>query len=479
MWPLSRAASDQLQAEAYARALEIYAQTVQKAHWPEGHLVGEGEQPVPFHLGQRLVHDAHRRFIGMFAGTQGGKTSYGPWWLAQEIRYRGGGDYLAVTASFDLFKLKMLPAFLEVFEHLLGLGRFWAGDKVFELKDPVTGEYKAQKSTDTMWGRVILRSALALGGLESATAKGAWLDEAGQDDFTVDAWKAIRRRLAIHQGRVLFTTTLYNLGWVKTHIIDPAVTRATETRVEHLALGQGVEAELEYTDSAPANTTLVQFDSIANPSYPVEEYLEAQATLPADEFVMQYRGRVTRLRYLIYDTFDRHFDTCPRFPIPPTWRRYLGLDFGGVHTAAVFYAEHPESRVLYGYREYLAGGKVAQEHVADLLRDEPGLPYCVGGSRSEGQWRDEFTVAGLPVNANAMTEVDLQIAQVYACHKQHTLIYFNDLEGLLDQKGKYRRKRDKAGEVTDEIENKNQFHFLDAERYIISDIRGRGLGILL
>ena len=51
-------------------------------------------------------------------------------------------------------------------------------------------------------------------------------------------------------------------------------------------------------------------------------------------------------------------------------------------------------------------------------------------------------------------------------------MYYQNLHGILDEKGRYRRKRDKqTGELIDEIEDKNSFHHLDAERYIISLIR--------
>jgi hypothetical protein len=403
----------------------------------------------------------------MLAGTQGGKTGFGPWWLASEIERCGRGDYFAVTAVYDLFKLKMLPALIKVFCDVLGTGRYWAGDRIIELCDPETGRFLASKSTDPMWGRIILRSADASGGLESGTGKAAWLDEAGQDRFTVDAWRAIKRRLAIHQGRVLVTTTLYNLGWVKVVFIDPAV-KGGEVTLE--TLGNG--AEIERTDNAEADTCLIQFDSIANPTYPVEEYEEARGTMPDDEFAMFWRGRVARLRCLIYDIFDSARHTCPRFPIPDTWPRFLGLDFGGAHTAGMFYAEEPGTGKLYGYREYLEGGKIAKGHVTDLLAGEPGIPLCVGGSSSEGQWRREFAAAGLPVREPPISDVNLGINRVYGCHKQDAIIYFDDLTGMLTEKGKYRRKRDREGEPTDEIENKNAFHRLDAERYIIAYLKG-------
>lgn len=399
----------------------------------------------------------------MLAGTQGGKTAYGPIWLAEQVKRRGGGDWLAVTSNYDLFKLKMLPAMRIVFEDTLGIGRYWPSSRIMELADPATGEFKARRADDVMWGRIILRSADALSGLESATAKGAWLDEAGQDRFTIDAWRAIRRRLALHQGRVLITTTLYNLGWIVQQIID----RVTEDGV--ISVEQIGEAELEHTEND--DICLVQFDSIINPTYPMEEYRAAEAELPDDEFQMFYRGRKAALRYLIYDALDRTRHVWPRFPIPLTWSRYLGLDFGGANTAGVFYAEEPGTSTLYAYREYHAGKRTASEHAEELLKDEPGIPLCVGGSKSEGQWRLEFAQAGLSVLPPMIKDVNLGIRRVYAQHKTDKLIYFDDLYGILDEKGRYQRKRDKSGEVMDEIKDKSRFHRLDAERYIIGYIR--------
>jgi hypothetical protein len=137
----------------------------------------------------------------------------------------------------------------------------------------------------------------------------------------------------------------------------------------------------------------------------------------------------------------------------------------------VFYAEEPGNGQLYCYREYLEGNKTAKEHAAALLEGEPGIPFCVGGSKSEGQWRLEFAMGGLSVVPPSVNDVDVGIGRVYAQHKQSGIIYFDDLSGVVDEKGRYRRKRDKNGNVINEIENKNSFHRLDAERYIIGYIR--------
>lgn len=452
--------------------------------WPERHLADSFTgQPVPFHEAQNLAWDCKRRRVGLLAGTQSGKTTFGPWWLLREIRRREAqlgprqvetprhawqslGDFLVVTSNYRLFINKLLPEFLRVFEDILQLGRYYTGDKVFELRDPIHG-YWADRSSDRMYGRIILGSASAAAGLEAATAWAVWLDEAGQDEFGYDAWKAITRRLSLTRGRVLITTTLYNLGWIKRHIID----RATDGGdVSTTVTDKG--GEIEYTDNPDADIGLIQFDSIVNPMFSLEEWEEARLTMPTDEFEMFYRGRAAKLRYLIYDVFDPQKHTCPRFDIPMDWPRYMGMDFGGVNTAAMFYAEDPESARLYCYREYLEGGKTASEHVDDILEDEPRKPFAVGGSKSEGQWRDELRAAGLPIRSPRISDVNLQINRVYGLHKMDQVMYFDDLDGIIDEKARYKRKRTPEGDVTDKIENKEMFHRLDAERYILSYIRG-------
>src|SRR5687767_394189 len=111
-----------------------------------------------FHEGQYRAWESTARFVAMLAGTQGGKTSFGPLWLWREIRERGPGDYLAITATYPLLKLKMLPEFLRLFQHTLHLGTWHAADRVFEFAGERT--------------RVIFGSAQNPESLESATANG-------------------------------------------------------------------------------------------------------------------------------------------------------------------------------------------------------------------------------------------------------------------------------------------------------------------
>lgn len=397
-----------------------------------------------FHLGQQRTWYSQRRWVLMLAGTQSGKTSFGPWWLAREIDRSGPGDYLAVTATFDLFKLKMLPELLYVFETILRRGRYWAGDRIIEIPDPEKG-FLATRSIDPMWARIILRSANAPGGLESATAKAAWLDEAGQPSFTLEAWQAVRRRLSLSRGRTLLTTTPFTMGWLKQQVYD-----------------RWKKGDPHYD--------VIQFASILNPRFSVEEFDEARATLPGWKFNMFYRGLFDRPAGQIYGSFDSARHTCPRFKIPSNWPRYWGLDMGGVNTAVLFYAEQPQTGRLYLYREYWEGEKTVAKHVESLLEGEIFPRLVVGGSLSENDWRWEYAAAGLPVEPPPIGDVELGIDRVYGAHAKDDIIVFDDLEGYLDQKATYQRRLDDQDHPTTEIENKSRFHFMDAERYLMAHL---------
>lgn len=404
------------------------------------------------HTGQLRAWYSDARFIAILAGTQAGKTSWGPLWLWREIYGdnarpgRGGGDYLAVTASYDLFKLKMLPAIRETFEGLFAVGRYWSGDRIIELRPHAGVPFQAKRSTDPMWGRIILRSAEAGSGLESSTAKAAWLDEAGQDSFTAETWRAVLSRLSLNLGRCLVTTTLYNFGWLKTDFHD---------------LWKAGDRDYE----------VVHFDSTVNPRFPKEEWDRARRSMPPWRFDLRYRGRYSRPAGLIYDAFtDEPYPAghlCRRFEVPWDWKRHLGLDFGGVHTAGTFWAEDPQTGYLYGYREYLAGDMTTEEHARALCSGEPKFALACGGSWSEDQWRREFKRAGIDVKRPDISDVNVGIDRVYGGFKERKVFIFDDLTGLRKELREYSRKLGSDGEPIDVIEHKERYHLLDATRYIL------------
>jgi hypothetical protein len=293
------------------------------------------------------------------------------------------------------------------------------------------------------------------------TANAAWLDECGQRDFKQESFEAIGRRLAVRQGRMLLTTTPYNLGWLYRLVYLPWKAMADQGR-RH------------------PDIEVIQFNSIENPAFPREEYERLRATLPAWKFDLMHKGLFTRPAGMVYDCWDEATNTCPRFRIPKDWPRFLGLDFGSVNMAGVFLAQEPGSGRLYVYREYRPGvSRPIKEHADLLLRGEPMTPTCVGGSASEESWREGYRDFGIPVREPDITgrdSVEVGIARVYAAIKTRQLIVFDDLRGLLDEIGSYSRVVNERGEVMDDIEDKADFHLCDSLRYVVGWLRRMGRG---
>jgi hypothetical protein len=406
-----------------------------------------------FHPGQWRAWESDRRFVAIIAGTQSGKSVFGPHWLRREMSRRGPGDYMVVTPTFPLLQVKALPEFLKLFKTTLRLGDFTASPaRRFTVSEQGAHRLFGHRpdyldEARTTPTHVYFGHAGEPESLEAATAKGFWLDEVGQKRFKLASWEALQRRGAVYQARYLLTTTPYDLGWLKQKIYDR-------------------------WRAGDADVDVITFDSTENPAFPPAEFDRARETLPAWKFRMFYRGRFERPAGLIYDSFDETHHRVPRFALPDRWPRYLGLDFGGVNTAGVFYAEEPGTGRLFAYREYKAGGRSAAAHVRHLLAGEPMVPTCVGGSRSEGQWRQEFAAAGLPVQEPLISDVEVGIDRVYAAHAENQIIVFDVLAGYLEQKSTYSREVDENGDPTEKIEDKDSYHYLDAERYIVGWLRG-------
>ncbi len=421
------------------------------------------------HPGQLMVWDCMARFVVMLTGTQSGKTSLGVHWLHREIQRCGAGDYLAVTATFPLLNLKMLPEFLLVFREMLQLGEFKESIKTFEVS-PI-GEIKLFGSKQDIPTRIIFASATNPESIESATAKAAWLDEAGQKQFRRDSWEAVRRRLSIYKGRALFTTTLYGLGWLKSEIFDKTYRYTILDENGHVLPGTQ-----HLSPNRDKDIESISFDSILNPAFPKDEYEAARKTMPPWKFDLFYRGRYSKPAGLIYDSFN---EVCkiPRVKIDPSLPCYVGHDFGSVNMAALFYSLNPSTGEYTLYRTYKAGNKSTAEHVRDLKAMSVGenIVQRVGGAHGEQGWRDSFSQAGWVViepNSSVMHPtgkiVEIQIDMVYALHTLNKILVFDDLFDYIDEKLSFSRELNDKYEPTEKIENESDFHYMACERYLMS-----------
>jgi hypothetical protein len=368
------------------------------------HPDGSKEWRVNFHLGQDRVWLDEARIVCLLCGAQYGKTEMGPIWLYREMCQHGAGDYLAITATFPLLRNTMLKKMLFYFHEVLKWGDWKAGEKVFE---------SYEKEHGAPLQRIIVGSATSPESLESATAKAAWLDEAGQHQFTREAWEAINRRLTISQGRILITTTPYEFNWFKTEIYDR-------------------------WKSGDLTISVIQGDSKDNPAFPIEEYERQRTLLPLWKFNMFYRGQFEKPAGLIYDTFDTETRIIPRMHLPLEWPRYVGHDFGPNNTAAVWFALSPAGD-LFAYRTYHAGGLSHFDHVQKWIKMSEGETILkrVGGAIAEDGQREACAAAGWPISKPRERSVEAGIKAAYAWYQQGKIYIFNDLTEYTDELASY------------------------------------------
>ncbi len=423
--------------------------------------VKDGELVTHYHPGQVRVDKSKARITFMLGSPQVGKTCYGSHWLYDRIQESAvtgeDNDYLAVTATFDLFKLKMLPELRKVFEggveggtpYRVNVGRYWAGIKVIELAEGLrSNAFWAKTQDDKMWGRIILRSADSKSGLESSTVKAAWVDEPGLKDFTREAWEGVKRRLLLSVGPILGTSTIYNINWMKTEIFDPFKKGDPEVNV-------------------------ISVDALENPIFPKTQYESEKKKLPAWKFKMLYQGIYENPAGLIYDSFDQDNNIIDRFPLPKEWLVYVGHDFGGSNPAAMFYAQDPGTGYFYAFKSYKPNeSKTVAEQVDEFKKVTQGYSVIkrAGGSHQEVGWRGDYTAHGWMVQEPKYSNsVEVGIEKVYALHKLNKIFVFRDMYDYLDEKTSYSRELDDDYNPTDKIADKAKFHLMDSERSILSD----------
>ena len=411
--------------------------TTKTAIKPFREITPEGELLLNFHPGQAKGWRSDAQWLFIQCGTGFGKTTWGPHWLDREMDRRGPGDYQAVTAAFPLLRQKMLPELRMVFEILFKKFEWKAADRIFDSFEKLHGAPAF---------RIIVGSASSPGSLESGTMKASWLDECAQEDFLRESWEAIVRRNNINEGRILGTTTLYEIaGWYKSEIYDPWL--AGDPKIE-----------------------IIQGDSTDNPAFPVAAYDDARARLPSWKFNMFYRGIYEKPAGLIYDSFDETICKIPRFKLDESWPRYVGHDFGPNNTAAVWYAQDPGTGYLFCYRAYHEGGLSNHDHAQKWKQLSVGenILNRVGGARVETGFREACTAAGWPIVEPREFGVEAGINIVYGWHQQNKLFVFDDVHKYLDEKLSYTRVLDENYEATEKISDKARFHLMDAERYILS-----------
>jgi len=377
---------------------------------------------IKLHKGQAKAWRSQARYVAMIAGTGSGKSWFGPVWLYREIQKYPQGSFLVVSPTYQMFQRIVLPRTLE-FMNEVTKGEYHASDRTYYLS---TG------------GRIYFGSADNPLSLEGVHVHAAWMDEAGQ--MKREAWDVVLRRVGFYNGRVLITTTPYNLGWLKTEFYDR-------------------------WRAGDSNYDVIQFASIENPHYPREEFERAKATMPSWQFRMFYLGEFAKPENLIYSDFSNDNIVEP-FDIPPTWRHFAGVDWGYTNpTAVVFCAQEPTSGIIYVYDEYFHSNKLYEESAMDVEKMIGDIKFeyfaCDPSEPSAIQvWKQK----GLPAHA-AVNDVLHGINEVSRLIKSKQLRIFRVCYNTIDEMNGYMWNAEK------EVPIKENDHAVDALRYAIMGLK--------
>lgn len=393
---------------------------------------------APLHAGQIDAWLSASRHVFLIAGTGGGKTVFSPKWMYREIARFATElvetqNYLVFAPSYKVLKRATLPTYLRFF-HALGLGRFKRGELVYEIRNGANVYFGSCDNPES---------------LEGLHVRAAHGDEIGQDSVSLAVWETVRRRLGFYEGRFLGTTTPYNLGWLKRNVVDP------------------------WRAGMAPDTDVVSFSSIANPAYPIDEFLKRQREMPPWAFRMFHLGEFERPMGLVYDVFDETRNMCEPFTIPVSWPRRGALDFGLKDpTAALFGALDREHDVLYLYAEYKRPARETKEHAADIAAIGGPLVSRIVGDPEDPQLILEYAGHGLPMEIGN-NDLLAGIQEVYSRMASGRLkVFRGKLPHFVDEVERYQWAK-KAGEeeATKDKPKDGDNHLLDDLRYLCMDFK--------
>lgn len=380
-----------------------------------------------------LLTDFDSPILAAIAGTGGGKTMTGYWWLHSRMETYPGNTWGMAEPTYNMLSKVILESSDPNRPSL---------EQYFKLVGHHPDYHSVDKILYTDYGKVYLGSADRPDSMQGAALKGYWLDEAGQMNLL--AHETAHQRCSMMSGQELLTTTPYNLGWLLTNI-------------KNRTIKDGIHVET--------------WRSIDRPGFPRESYEQARRILPSWRFRMLYDAEFERPAGVIYSMFD---EACviDRFPIPDNWLINVGHDFGPDNPAALFYAQDPATGQFYLFEEYLPGSGVAVNERVEAFKkitDGYNVVKRVGGAPQEEENRQAYNAHGWVITKPKIGHVEPQIDKVIGMHQLNKIMVFRDMEHYLDEKRTFCRELDDENRPTAKIKDESKFHLMACERYLISD----------
>lgn len=389
---------------------------------------------VRAHEGQRKMLASEAFCTAAIAGTGGGKTSSGFVWSAIQLVTNPGMVGLIAEPTDDMVTKVLLTPRPGLPDYVSFMRKF----------DPDLVYNKGEGSIRSKLGTVYLASAFNPDTWQGGQLGWIWLDEAGLMKRL--AFTTAMQRAGYYDGKLLITTTPYNMGWLKSDVYDSWM-------------------------SGDEDYTVVNYPTLANPTYPRDVIERARRTLSPERFAMMYEGKFGRPEGMIYQSFDEAKHVVDDFEIPARWERIGGFDFGFNHPAAGLMIAKDDDGRYFAYREYYEREKTAR-HAGRVLAGRGGegfIWFCDSARPDNIRELRDLGLSAVPANKEVLDGIDT----VYELFASDRLFVFRSLANLRDELGSYVWKQDpKTDEWMDEPVKEND-DLCDALRYALHSTLSR------
>ena len=382
---------------------------------------------ITLHEGQSAVFQSEARFVALIAGTGGGKTYIGPYWLAREIAKNPTGIYGVGAPTFKM------------------LDRITARELITAFRGTsLEGEYRSTKGEYLLptGGIIYLCSTTDPDHIEGGQYDAWWLDEAGQ--MSAWTWTVVQARLGFKQGRCLFTSTPYSLNWFYREIYRRAKALDPDYFVS-------------------------QFESTQNPQYPKAEMERAARTMDARTYAMRYGGEFRKMSGLVWPELDKW--VCQADELQEARRKALdapeshrwvgGMDWGYNNPFVALTAFVDPDDVMWVLEEHCASRTLLKDHAEKL--DKMCRYYADPSGKQE---IEEMAALGIIVEGSD-NAVAMGIERVTNRGKDGRLRISPTCRNLISEGETYHYRPDTDAPV------KENDHSCDALRYMIMGVDGR------
>lgn len=263
----------------------------------------------PLHDHQRILYESQRRYTAGIAGTGGGKTAVGALWSVKQINQVLsrtqkiiGKPYVLgfiVAPTYKILSRATVPMFMDVISGTAigpsAGGRYLESKSYYELPNK--------------WGKIWCQGADNPYGLEGGQFDFVWGDEGGQ--ISKRAFNALIGRTGQKQAPILITTTPY---------------------ITSEGFGPLHKQWMPRFKAGDKDYLIVNFPSIANPAYPIDEYERQKRSLPPEIFASRYQGLFTAIEGQVYPGFPKVVQNLSKEALEDLlkqcYRFVGGIDYG-------------------------------------------------------------------------------------------------------------------------------------------------------